>query len=78
MCYCYSIWDHEPVSGDVGTRLILTPYIEAGNITEARSLAQVTGEPFSDHIPSYSGFLTVNQSYNSNLFFWFFPAEVSS
>lgn len=24
--------------------------------------------------PSYSGYLTVNKEYNSNLFFWFFPA----
>jgi hypothetical protein len=28
--------------------------------------------------PSYSGFLTVNQSAGSNSFFWFFPAEVMS
>ncbi|KAL0619236.1 putative serine carboxypeptidase CPVL, partial [Plecturocebus cupreus] len=24
---------------------------------------------------SYTGFLTVNETYNSNLFFWFFPAQ---
>ncbi|KAI2545335.1 carboxypeptidase vitellogenic like, partial [Homo sapiens] len=25
---------------------------------------------------SYAGFLTVNKTYNSNLFFWFFPAQI--
>lgn len=25
---------------------------------------------------SYAGYITVNQTYNSNLFFWFFPARV--
>lgn len=28
------------------------------------------------NVKSYSGYLTVNKSYNSNLFFWFFPAKV--
>lgn len=26
------------------------------------------------NVKSYSGYLTVNKEYNSNLFFWFFPA----
>jgi len=25
---------------------------------------------------SYSGFLTVSKTYNSNMFFWFFPSQV--
>lgn len=25
---------------------------------------------------SYSGYITVNKTYNSNIFFWFFPAKV--
>ena len=24
---------------------------------------------------SYAGYITVNQTYNSNMFFWFFPAQ---
>jgi hypothetical protein len=67
-----------PVADDVGSKLILTPYIEDGNIEEARNLSAVRGGPFPDDIPSYSGFFTVNAQYNSNLFFWFFPAEVSN
>ncbi len=27
-------------------------------------------------VTSYSGFLTVNETYNGNMFFWFFPAQV--
>lgn len=34
--------------------------------------------PFSgSNVESYAGYLTVNKTYNSNLFFWFFPAQVS-
>ncbi|GFG31066.1 hypothetical protein Cfor_09288, partial [Coptotermes formosanus] len=64
-----------PVADDVGSKLILTPYIDAGNTEEARRLSAVSGGPFPDDIPSYSGFFTVNAQYDSNLFFWFFPAE---
>ncbi|XP_063237649.1 venom serine carboxypeptidase-like [Bacillus rossius redtenbacheri] len=60
---------------DVGTALILTSYIEAGQIGEARNKSKVTGSLFHEDIPSYSGFFTVNSTYDSNLFFWFFPAE---
>jgi vitellogenic carboxypeptidase-like protein len=67
-----------PLADDVGSQLILTPYIEAGNIEEARNLSAVSGGPFPQEIPSYSGFFTVNKQYDSNLFFWFFPAEVSN
>ena len=74
----YPSWEPLPVEGEVGARLVLTPYIEAGDIMEARELSAVQGEPFPEDIPSYSGFLTVNQTYNSTLYFWFFPAEVSS
>lgn len=52
---------------------MLTPLIERGEYEEAAKRAKV------DHImqseKSYSGFLTVNQTYNSSLFFWYFPAS---
>lgn len=58
--------------------LFLTPLIEAGNITLARDLSLVLALPNSSpdipDRPSYSGFITVNETLNSNLFFWFFPA----
>ncbi|KAJ9586805.1 hypothetical protein L9F63_019591 [Diploptera punctata] len=60
---------------DVGSRLILTPYIESRQIEEGRQLSKVNGGPFPSNIHSYSGFFTVNTTYNSNLFFWFFPSE---
>ncbi|PSN48042.1 hypothetical protein C0J52_09102 [Blattella germanica] len=71
----YPTRETAPVPSDhVGPRLLLTPYISAGNISEARNLSKVVGQPFG-HVPSYSGFLTVNEECNSNLFFWFFPAQ---
>lgn len=39
----------------------------------ARSLSLVGDLPGAN-VKSYSGYLTVNKEYNSNLFFWFFPA----
>ncbi|KAJ8891759.1 hypothetical protein PR048_004312 [Dryococelus australis] len=60
---------------DVGERLLLTPLLEAGHLDEARQLSRVKGAPFPDHVESYSGFFTVDPQFDSNLFFWFFPAE---
>lgn len=62
---------------DVGTPLFLTPLIENGKIQEARSKALVMHKEMDD-INSYSGYFTVNKKYNSSLFFWFFPAQVSN
>lgn len=57
-----------------GDPLVLSELIADGNEDEARKLARVNESEFLDVI-SYSGFLTVNDDYDSNLFFWFFPAE---
>ncbi|KAF6085624.1 carboxypeptidase vitellogenic like [Phyllostomus discolor] len=63
--------------GDTGQPLHLTPYIEAGKVVEGRQLSAVA--PLQGlNVVSYCGFLTVNKTYNSNLFFWFFPAEMQS
>lgn len=39
----------------------------------ARKLSLV-GELPGANVKSYAGYLTVNKEFNSNLFFWFFPA----
>lgn len=52
--------------------LILTPLIEQGRIDEARNASVVNPELFLN-VTSYSGYLTVNKTYNSNMFFWYFP-----
>ncbi|KAB5586952.1 hypothetical protein PHYPO_G00007410 [Pangasianodon hypophthalmus] len=59
---------------DPGSPLFLTPYLEQGKIEEARKLSLVGHLPGAN-VKGYSGYLTVNKSYNSNLFFWFFPAQ---
>ncbi|XP_013864126.1 putative serine carboxypeptidase CPVL, partial [Austrofundulus limnaeus] len=58
---------------DPGSPLFLTPYLEKGAIDEARKLSLVGNLPGAN-VKSYSGYLTVNKQFNSNLFFWFFPA----
>ncbi|XP_047538047.1 venom serine carboxypeptidase-like [Vanessa atalanta] len=59
--------------GDPGDPLILTPFIDEGNIELAQNLSRV---PFTEKIGfiSHSGFITVDKEYNSNLYFWYFPA----
>ncbi|XP_006832339.1 PREDICTED: probable serine carboxypeptidase CPVL [Chrysochloris asiatica] len=64
-----------PKQGHLGKPLFLTPYIEAGNIVEGKELSLVSPFP-GNNLKSYSGYITVNKTYNSNLFFWFFPAQV--
>ena len=58
----------------VGKPLILTPFLENGQIDEAKNRAEVRG--ISD-IKTFSGFFTVNKTYDSNLFFWYAPSKVS-
>jgi len=68
-----AVCDDKPLEG-----LFLTKLIEAGNISEAQNAARVHWNRDSlDDIPTYTGYLTVNETTNSNLFFWFIPAIVS-
>lgn len=53
--------------------LFLTPFIKKGQIDVAEKRAEV--KPFLPNVKSYSGYLTVNEKFNSNLFFWFFPTK---
>ncbi|KAK9500389.1 hypothetical protein O3M35_001666 [Rhynocoris fuscipes] len=54
--------------------LFLTPYIERGDIENGQRSASVRSIN-NDNIESYSGFITTNKQFNSNMFFWFYPAE---
>lgn len=66
--------DFPYIAGEnVGEPLFLTPLIEEGSIAEAQSAASV--KPLKSNVKSYAGFFTVNKEYNSNMFFWYFPAE---
>jgi hypothetical protein len=64
-------------------KLFLTPLIKSGKIIEAQEQAKDNAvaahlkSSANKKLSSYSGFLTINQTTNSNLFFWFFPALVS-
>ncbi|XP_047041760.1 venom serine carboxypeptidase-like [Helicoverpa zea] len=60
------------VKVDNGTALILTKYLKEGRTREGKRAARVDAKHFLG-FKSYSGFFTVNDTYNSNLFFWYFP-----
>lgn len=82
-CSSFFCQKSQRVSGlngvDPGSPLFLTPYLERGAIDEARKLSLVGDLPGGDKsVKSYAGYLTVNKKYNSNLFFWFFPAHMAS
>ena len=64
-----------PHDADAGDPLFLTPLIESGKIVDARKKAAVQYKEMQG-ISSYSGYLTVNKEYESNMFFWFFPSQV--
>ncbi|XP_030744986.1 venom serine carboxypeptidase-like [Sitophilus oryzae] len=55
-------------------QLILTDYIAENKINEARNASQVNYAGFQN-VSSYAGYFTVDKTYNSNLFFWYFPAQ---
>ena len=60
----------------VGGPLILTDYLEGNDparIAEGANKAKVDNVLQSEI--SYAGYLRVNNTYNSSLFFWFFPAR---
>ncbi|KAK4329124.1 hypothetical protein Pmani_000504 [Petrolisthes manimaculis] len=65
-----------PSGADAGDPLFLTPLLEAGKIQEARALSHV--QLGHRHSHSFSGFFTVNKTFSSNLFFWFFPARTGA
>lgn len=57
--------------------LFLTPYINNSRFIEAVKLSRVKN-PLNRRYDSYSGFLTVNETYKSHMFFWFFPTTNES
>lgn len=61
---------------DVGEPLYLTPLINKNEVQVARDKARVYLPITGTNVESYSGFLTVNEETNSNLFFWFISAAV--
>lgn len=72
------MYSAEPrIKGNNGDPLFITPYLEAGKIKEAQTSARVNHSRIVG-FESYSGFFTVDKRYNSNLFFWYFPAKNNS
>lgn len=62
--------------GDPGQPLFLTDLIKDKKIprNEIQGKAKVVGSVYHG-VESYSGYLTVDKQHNSNMFFWYFPAE---
>ena len=60
----------------VGESLFLTDYLDESKREEGANKARVDNVLQSEI--SYSGFLRVNKTHNSSLFFWFFPARTKA
>ena len=57
--------------------LFLTPYLDNGQIQQARALSQVSLRSLYRGV-SYSGFITADRTLGNHLFFWHFPARRDS
>ncbi|CRK97539.1 CLUMA_CG010927, isoform A [Clunio marinus] len=58
--------------------LFITPLLESGKkVEEIQKMAAIDLPDLKD-FPGYSGFITVNKTTNSNMFFWYFPAASDS
>lgn len=59
---------------DAGEPLLLTPFIKNGSIEIGQKLSKVS---FTESLGlrSHAGFFTVKEQYNSNHYFWYFPAK---
>lgn len=58
--------------------LLITPLLESGkDVTEIQKMAAID-LPDLKEFPGFSGFITVNKTTNSNMFFWYFPAAAQS
>lgn len=68
---------HQEAGDFPGYPLILTPLIEQGKIDDALAAAEVHFNGFKG-FKSYAGYFTVNKQFDSNTFFWFFPAQTDS
>lgn len=67
------------VNGEELQKLMLSKFLTSGKLQEAKDAALVSWKSESlDGVPSYSGYLTVNETTNSNMFFWFIPSVVNS
>ncbi|KAK0051266.1 serine carboxypeptidase CPVL [Biomphalaria pfeifferi] len=54
--------------------LLLTPYLDRGDVGLARNLSLVRFRPPTIVPLSYAGYLTVDRGVRNHLFFWFFPS----
>lgn len=65
-----------PEEMSVDDVLFITPLLESGkDVKEIQKMASTDGVDDLKSFPGYSGFFTVNMTFNSNLFFWYFPAQ---
>lgn len=65
--------DNDELSAD--DALFITPLLESGkDVKEIQKMASIGLDELTNY-PGYSGFFTVNKTFNSNMFFWFFPAQ---
>ena len=68
--------ENEEISGgdDAEDPLVLTDYVAKKQFDKARQLSRVDHKEMDAIAPSHSGFFRVNDTRQSNQFFWFVPA----
>ena len=56
--------------------LVLTDWINRNQIDEAREMSKVDNDELNRISPSHTGFFRVNDTDDSNIFFWYVPTKV--
>lgn len=73
---------HNGVAGDFKDDdgpLFISPLLKSGkDVKEIQKMASISDLPELKDFPGYSGLITVNESTNANMFFWYFPAATES
>ena len=60
-------------SQDVGSPLMISPMLLKGELQRVREESRVVG--LDTPVTSFSGYITVNNTWEAHMFFWFFLAE---
>lgn len=70
--------DYTAQKGEDDGVLYITKFLKAGkDVKEIQKMAFID-HPDLKAFPGYSGFFTLNESANSNMFFWYFPSQHNS
>ena len=61
------------IGDDVGEALHVTPLLKSG--ANGAAVARAAAETHIGNVTSYTGYFTVDEKHDGNMFFWYFPSQ---